>query len=108
MASLSSKRKTSVNRRLKQRDVHVKVAPVSVTATGGFDEHVYSQLKTRFANAIAKNCDADADVRKVMRTLVQQEFDKGGREAALQMQPYIVKYVGDYRDQYLKTAPSST
>ena len=106
MASLSSKRKTSVNRRLKQRDVHVKAAPMSVSAIGAFDERVYTQLKTRFDSAIAKSCDSDADVRMVMRALVQQEFDNGGRAAALQMQPYIVKYVGDYRDQYLKAAPS--
>ena len=99
VASLSSKRKITVNRRLKQRDTRVKAAPVAAAVTVAFDEHVYAQLKTRFASAVAKSCDADADVRQVMRALVQQEFDDGGRDGALQMQAYIVKFVGDYRAQ---------
>lgn len=104
MASLSSKRKITVNRRLKQRDPHPKAAPGPLAAKKVFDEEVYSQLKPRFASAIARSCEGDADVSKVMRALVQQEFDAGGKHGALQLQPYIVKFVGDYRDQFLKPA----
>lgn len=106
VASLSSKRKTSVNRRLKMRDHHVKAAPVAVAAAIVFNEHLYSQLKTRFASAVAMTCEDGADVRQVMRVLVQQEFDDGGRDGALQMQPYIVKYVAAYRDQLSHSAAS--
>ncbi len=110
MASLSSKRKASVNRRVQKAGTRVDGAPkvasrgsarndVRTSGAAAFDEAVYAQLKNRFASAIASACDADGDVKQVMRALVQQEFDDGGRDAALKMQPYIVKYVGEYRDQ---------
>lgn len=106
MASLSSKRKTSVNRSLKTRATPVKAAPLATVAVMVFDDHLYSQLKSRFASAVAMTCESGADVKKVMRVLVQQEFDDGGRDGALQLQPYIVKYVGDYRDQLSRSAAS--
>lgn len=106
MASLSSKRKTSVNRSLKLRATPVKAVPVAAAAVIFFDEHLYAQLKPRFTSAVATTCEAGADVRQVMRALVQHEFNDGGRPGALQMQPYIVKYVGDYRDQLSRGAPS--
>lgn len=116
MASLSSKRKIAVNRRL-QRPADARAKQAQKPAAAGaaakavpkgsapaFDESVYSQLKSRFESAVARECDAGDDVRQVMRVLVQQEFDNGGRDAALKLQPYIVKYVGDYREQLRKAA----
>jgi hypothetical protein len=116
VASLSSKRKASVNRRVQKRDARVDGAPKAnhrsqsaaatrESAVSAFDESVYARLKNRFASALAGMGEADGDVRQVMRVLVQQEFDDGGRDAALKMQPYIVKYVREYRDQ--RPAPSA-
>lgn len=117
MASLSSKRKTSVNRRLQKRDPQAAAAPKAAAgkkeikavfgagptlpgvAAAGFDQARYSQLKTRFDTALSDALAGAWDVKQVMRVLVQQEFDVGGRDAALQMQPYIVKYVAEYRDR---------
>lgn len=110
MASLSSKRKASVNRRVQQRDTRVDGAPKAAKrghaggaarASGAvaFDEAVYTLVKSRFVAAIDGAAEAGADIKQVMRVLVQQEFDDGGREAALKMQPYIVKFVGEYRDR---------
>lgn len=109
MASLSSKRKTSVNRRLQGRrpDTAPKVAllqpaPAQVEV-GPFDEAIYINAKPRFHDAMAQAVAEGDDVAKLMRVLIQQEFDAGGRTAALKMQPYIVKYVGEYRDAQLKS-----
>lgn len=125
MASLSSKRKTSVNRRLQQTDARGKTAPkapagrrdtmasdagtpaLAANPHAGFDLTVYSKLKTRFETAIASAGDDSGDLKHVMRVLVQQEFDDGGRDAALKLQPYIVKYVGEYRDGRQTSAGSA-
>lgn len=103
MASLSSKRKAFTNRQLQQRNAKGKPAAKLVTASivavaqpaadAGFDHALYQSARARF-EAAAVTCE-EGDVRQMMRALVQQEFDAGGREGALQMRPYIVKYVGE-------------
>lgn len=116
MASLSSKRKAFTNRQLKQRDTRARTSVKVTTATivavqpdaapagapagasagaSVFDAAVYSAALARFETA-ASACGS-GDVKQMMRALVQQEFDAGGREAALQMRPYIIKYVGEQR-----------
>lgn len=112
MASLSSKRKTSVNRRLQGANGRAKpsrhlaaATPIAAQAFAlPFDEQLYSQLKSRFESVVSSQCDDGDDLKRVMRVLVQQEFDEGGRDGALRLQPYIVKYVGDYREQLRKAA----
>ena len=108
MASLSSKRKAFTNRQLKQRDTRAKTSVKVVTATivavhpstaaaalPAFDDALYSAAMARFDTA-AGACEG-GDVKQVMRALVQQEFDAGGREGALRMRPYIVKYDAEQR-----------
>ncbi len=115
MASLSSKRKTSANRRLQGRDRRNDQAPKAATPqpaaaqieVGPFDEAIYINLKPRFDNAMAQAGPAGDDVATLMRVLIQQEFDTGGRNAALKMQPYIVKYVGQYREAQLKSGANT-
>lgn len=120
MASLSSKRKTFTNRQLQRRDTRAK-APANVTAAivppataaesistaaGAFDEALYQASRARFEAAVAA-CESDVDVKQVMRALVQQEFDAGGRDAALHMRPYIIKFVGEHRDRGMADASLS-
>lgn len=110
MASLSSKRKVFTNRQLQRRDPRAKspkaaavtaiedvasVGPAETVGpdTAGFDDSFYAALKPRFDAAVATDA---TDVKQVMRALVQQEFDAGGRDAALNMRPYIIKYVGEH------------
>lgn len=106
MASLSSKRKAFTNRQLQRRDPRAKAAaPAPVTVpqqveavtaiapSSTFDDSFYAALKPRFESALG-NGDS-ADVKQVMRALVQQEFDAGGREGALSLRPYILKFVGE-------------
>ena len=112
MASLSSKRKTSANRRLQGRDRRSDNAPkmaarqpvATQIEVGPFDENTYINAKPRFDEAMAQAGAGGDDVAKLMRVLIQQEFDAGGRTAALQMQPYIVKYVGECREAQLKSS----
>ncbi|QYF93548.1 hypothetical protein KY495_23305 [Massilia sp. PAMC28688] len=115
MASLSSKRKTFTNRQLQRRDTGRKapakvsaaiVAPAAAAGTAApsaFDEAFYEAARSRFEAAVAA-CTSSDDVKQVMRAVVQQEFDAGGREAALQMRPYIIKFVGEHRDRNLAGA----
>lgn len=72
--------------------------------SASFDTDLYAQLKSRFESVVSRQCGEGDDVQRVMRVLVQREFDEGGRDGALKLQPYIVKYVGDYREQLRKTA----
>ena len=72
-----------------------------------FDEDIYTSARSRFQTTLASAATGDQDLAQVMRVLIQQEFDKGGRDAALKMQPYIVKYVGEYRDAQLKSLPGA-
>lgn len=81
----------------------VHPAPAMAPASS-FDAQLYSQLKSRFEHVVSSQCDEGDDVKRVMRVLVQREFDEGGRDGALRLQPYIVKYVGDYREQLRKAA----
>ena len=113
MASLSSKRKTSANRRMQGRDRRVDSAPKAVIRQSDpvvfiFDDAVYSSARSRFQAALGTAVTAEQDIAQVMRVLIQQEFDKGGRDAALKMQPYIVKYVGEYRDAQQKSISASS
>ena len=108
MASLSSKRKSSANRRMQGRDRRVDGAPKAVIGKPEldvfvFDDAVYTSARSRFQAALGSAVTGEQDIAQVMRVLIQQEFDKGGRDAALKMQPYIVKYVGEYRDAQLKS-----
>ena len=107
MASLSSKRKSSANRRMQGRDRRVDAPKVSIRQTVPttviFDEVTYTSARSRFEAALGSAVTGEQDVAQVMRVLIQQEFDQGGRDAALKMQPYIVKFVGEYRDAQLKS-----
>lgn len=110
MASLSSKRKTFTNRQLQRRDVRGKVLTNTVSAAivavqnaaqpepaRAFDNVLYNAAKVRFDAALG-SCET-SDVKQVMRALVQQEFNTGGRGGALHMRPYIIKYVGEHRSR---------
>lgn len=117
MASLSSKRKTFTNRQLQRRDTRPKgpakvsaaIVPapasetISAAVTGAFDEALYEAAQARFHAAVAA-CESESDVKQVMRALVQQEFDAGGRDAALQMRPYIIKFVGEHTARSMASA----
>ena len=112
VASLSSKRKTFANRRLQERDRRADKAPKAAALTARqmtalvFDELIYTSAKSRYQTAIDNAAAPDADIAIVMRVLIQEEFDIGGREAALRMQPYIVKYVTEYRDAKMEAQPA--
>ena len=108
MASLSSKRKTITNRQLQRREPRAKVPQQATAALFGradapafgastFDDTVYASLKPRFRAALPPGHD-EIDIRLVMRALVQQEFDAGGRDGANSLRPYIIKYVDEYRE----------
>ena len=108
MASLSSKRKAFTNRQLQRREPRAKVpqqaaaamfavADEPTVAASTFDDTVYASLKPRFRAALPPGHD-DIDIRLVMRALVQQEFDAGGRDGANNLRPYIIKYVDEYRE----------
>lgn len=100
MASLSSKRKVFTNRKLQGRDTQAKkpVKAVQVTAVSSapvFDDAVYADARSRY-DAAASQVDS-GDARQLMRAVVQHEFDAGGRDNALKMRAYIVRFVADQR-----------
>lgn len=106
MASLSSKRKVFTNRKLQSRDAQAKkpvkpAKPVAAVATV-FDESVYADASARY-HAAASAVGSD-DARQLMRAVVQHEFDAGGRDRALKMRPYIIKFVGERRARGLPHA----
>lgn len=107
MASLSSKRKAFTNRQLQRRDTSAKKSAkpgkaIAAAVTLTFDENVYADACSRYD--LAANEVDSGDTRQLMRAVVQHEFDAGGRENALKMRPYIVKFVADRRARGMSAA----
>ena len=103
MASLRSKRKTVSTRQSQLRVAGAKtpaksaaVVNLVVAAPAAFDQALYNTTRERFGAAVA-SCSDERDIEQVMRVLIKQELDAGGKDAALRMRPYIVQYMCEHR-----------
>lgn len=67
-----------------------------------FNEQTYAKAKPLFKEAIKKYSKAGQDLREVMRTILKAMLDKFGYETTANMQPYIVRYVEEYRTGQLE------
>jgi hypothetical protein len=109
---VSSKRKSIANRQLQrrspsvekvvkptaQRKMHsVREVPEVAVAPAVFCETTYGQAKSGYQMLVDNTCGEHSDLANIMRTVVQHELNGGGRDRALEMRPYIVKYVGECR-----------
>ncbi|MFG0381114.1 PLxRFG domain-containing protein [Pseudomonas sp. zbq_18] len=63
-----------------------------------FDEETYAKAKPLFISAVANLRAASADLRDAMRAVVSMVVDRFGAEAAQNMKPYVVRFIGDVRD----------
>lgn len=62
-----------------------------------FNDETYAKAKPIFKQALAKYGQAGQDIREVMRTILKAVLDKFGYDTTANMQPYIVRYVEEYR-----------
>lgn len=62
-----------------------------------FNEETYAKAKPLFKEALAKYGQAGQDIRDAMRTIIKKLLDKFGYDTTANMQPYVVRYIEDYR-----------
>lgn len=72
-----------------------------------FNEETYAKAKPLFVAAVSNLKDAAADLREAMRTVLRMVLDKFGADTAKNMQPYIVRFIGDVRDGKVVIGASS-
>lgn len=66
------------------------------------DESKYQKAVPFFQAAIAHFGNAAADIRDVMRAVIQKALEKFGREDTAKLQPYVVRFIDDYRNGKFK------
>lgn len=72
-----------------------------------FNEETYRKAKPLFQAAVANFQQAGADIREVMRAVVQALLSKFGKQAVENMKPYVVRFISEYQ-QGDKNEPVST
>lgn len=72
-----------------------------------FNEETYAKAKPLFKEALAKYGQAGQDIRDAMRTIIKKLLDKFGYDTTANMQPYVVRYIEDYRTGKLEEGESN-
>jgi len=67
-----------------------------------FDEETYAQAKPFFLQALSDFKDALADLRAIMRKLIEKVKAQAGPETVAKMEPYIVRFMMDVQSGAVK------
>lgn len=63
-----------------------------------FNEDTYKQAKPLFDSAVGHLAEAGADLRDMMRAVINMVLDKFGATTANGMKPYVLRYIADARN----------
>ena len=65
--------------------------------TKALDEETYAKAKPLFQQAIKNFSQAGADIKEMMRAIINEVLNRFGKDVAVRMKPYVIRFMEDVK-----------